>query len=43
MKSKNNPKGKKMSARYRFVLSAGSPRQYRREEKTDDIPQNPTY
>jgi hypothetical protein len=43
MKSKNRPKGRKVRARYRLVLSVGSPRQYRKEEKTDIIPQNPTH
>jgi hypothetical protein len=41
MKSKNSPNGMKASAAQRLLWSLGSPRQYRREEKTDMIPQNP--
>jgi hypothetical protein len=41
MKSKNRPKGRKARARYKVLLSVGSPRQYRKEEKTDMMPQKP--
>ena len=41
MKSKNRPKGMKASAAQRFPSADGGPRQYRMDEKTDMMPQNP--